>query len=396
MKTIDCFLGIILLLAPLAAFAAGDQTSSGKHGFLVYVGTYTGGPEAGVQTLKSKGIYVYRYDAAAGRWTSLGVAAETTNPSFLAVDPSRRYLYAVNELADYGGPNSGGVSAFSLDRSTGKLAFLNEVATRGADPCFVSFDKTGKYALVANYTGGSVAVFPVRANGRVGQPAAFIQHQGSSVNRSRQEGPHAHMIEVSPDNRFALAADLGLDKLLVYRFDPSHGTLAPDRPPFAKVDPGSGPRHFVFHPNGRWVYLVTEIKSTVTAFSYDPQAGALTEFQTISALPKGFRGESTAAEIAVHPSGRFLYTSNRGDDSIALFSIDAQRGTLALVAHAPAGGKTPRNFAIDPTGHYLFVANQDSNNIVAFRIDGNTGRLTPTGEVIKVPSPVSIAFVSTE
>ena len=264
------------------------------------------------------------------------------------------------------------------------------------DPCYISFDKTGKYALVANYTSGSVAVFPVEADGRLGEASAFVQHSGSSVNKDRQAGPHAHWIETTADNRFAIAADLGLDELLVYRFDAKNGTLAANDPPYAKLDPGSGPRHIAFHPNGKFVYVVNELGSSITAFSYDAGRGALKKLSTVSTLPKGFVGSNDAAEIHVHPNGRFLFASNRGNDSIAVFAIDRHTGALTPVGHFPVLGKTPRDFDIDPTGRLLFVANQDTNNISVFRIDLRSGRLTATGQELHVPSPVCLKFVADE
>lgn len=369
-----------------SSHASGAQKASASGDCLVYVGTYTGP--------KSQGIYGYRFAAATGQITPLGLLAKTTNPSFLAIDPSRRFLYAVNEIGDSQVQKSGGLSAFSIDRKTAKLTFLNEAASRGTDPCYVSLDRTGKYVLVANYTSGSVAVFPVLADGRLGDASAFVQHQGSSVNRERQEGPHAHMISVTADNRFALVADLGLDELLVYRFDANRGSLAPNDPPFAKVHPGLGPRHFAFHPNGKLVYLISEMGSAITAFSYNAASGVLHEIETVSTLPKDFKGQNDCAEISVLPSGKFLYGSNRGHDSIAVFSIDPLHGALKLVEHVSTQGKTPRNFAIDPTGSYLFAANQDSDSIVVFKIDRATGRLNPTGQKLDVPSPVCQTFVA--
>jgi 6-phosphogluconolactonase len=309
------------------------------------------------------------------------------------VHPSQRFLFAVNEISTFGGQKSGAVSAFAIDRRTGKLAFLNQVSSRGAGPCHLTVDKTGKYVLLANYEGGNVAVFPLLGNGRLGDASAFVQHQGHGVNPQRQEGPHAHSIALSPDNRFALAADLGLDELLVYRFDVARGSLAANRPPFAKLHPGAGPRHFDFSPNGKFVYVISEMGNTVTAFSYDAAQGVLRELQTISTLPRDFKGENTTAEVQVHPSGKFLYGSNRGHDSIAVFAIDARTGTLTPSEHVLTQGRTPRNFAIDPTGSYLFAANQDSNNIVVFGIDSQTGHLTPTGQVLEAPSPVCVTFV---
>jgi len=379
---------VLVGLVVWAASARASGNAAGAEKPLVYVGTYT--------VRGSQGIYAYRFDARSGELTALGLAAETTNPSFLAVDPSGRFVYAVNELSNYHGEKSGAVSAFAIDRATGKLTFLNDVSSHGAGPCYVSLDKTGKYVLVANYDSGSVAVFPRQKDGRLSPASAFVQHHGSSVNHERQEGPHAHSIEVSPDNRFALAADLGLDHLLVYRFDPAKGTLMPNDPPFAQIDPGLGPRHFAFTPNGRFVDVVSEMGSSVTAFSYDAASGVLDKLQTLSMLPKGFKGENDGAEIYVHPNGKFVYASNRGRDCIAVFAIDATKGTLTPVEDVPTQGKTPRHFALDPTGSYLFAENQDSDTIVIFRIDRSTGRLTATGHVVHVPSPVCLTFVATQ
>jgi len=400
-----CLRWIFLLLSLLTVSAAKD-TPTKKY--LLFVGTYT--------EKESKGIYAYRFDATTSELTPLGVAAETTNPSFLAIDPSRRFLYTVNEVRKYKGADSGAVSAFAINRQTGKLSLLNEVASRGADPCYIAFDKTGKFALVANYTGGSVAVFPVRndarsdarndarddarADGHIGESSAFVQHVGSSVNKERQEGPHAHWIETTPDNRFAIAVDLGLDELLVYRFDADPktkpGSLTANDPPYAKLDPGAGPRHLAFHPNGKFAYVINELQSSITAFSYDASRGELHKLKTVSTLPKGFSGSNDASEIKVHPSGKFLFASNRGHNSIAVFSIDSHTGTLTFVDHFPTQGRTPRNFEIDPTGKLLFVANQDTNNIVVLRIDPNSGRLTPTGQTLHVPSPVCLKFMAIE
>ncbi|HXY50449.1 MAG TPA: lactonase family protein [Terriglobales bacterium] len=376
----------LLAASFLAAVMPGASKAGDGNRYLLYVGTYT--------TKESRGIYAYRYDAGSGATIPLGLAAESENPSFLAIHPNRRFLYAVNELERYRGQSSGAVSAFAIDSATGRLKLLNTLPSSGADPCYLALDRTGKHLLVANYTGGSVAVFPLQGDGSLGEASAFVQHTGSSVNRERQEGPHAHWMETSPDNRFALATDLGLDEVIVYRFDAAKGTVTPSDPPFAKLNAGAGPRHFAFHPNGNYGYLVNELQSTVTVFSY--QAGALHELQTVSTLPSDFRGKNDAAEIEVDPSGRFLYTSNRGDDSIALFAIDPAKGMLTAVGFTNAGGKTPRNFTLDPTGTRLFVANQDSGNIVVFAIDQKNGRLMPTGRVLTVPSPVCLKFVTME
>jgi len=386
----DCFrfVALVLTLVFLTLFAAAAPAAK-ESKYLFYVGTYT---EEGS---KSKGVYAYRYDAATSEITPLGLAAETINPSFLAPHPNGRFLYAVNEVGNYKGPNSGGVSAFAIDHATGKLTFLNEVPTRGADPCYVTVDKTGKYVLVANYTGGSVAVFPVLADGRLGEAAAFVQHTGKGTNPERQEGPHAHSIDLSPDNRFAMVDDLGLDELLVYKFDAAKGSLTPNDPPFTKVDAGSGPRHFVLRPDGKFAYVISEMGHTVTVFSNDAANGRLTILQTITTLPKDFTGRNDDAEIQVRPDGKFLYASNRGDDSIAIYAIDQSKGTLTQVGIVHTGGKEPRSFEIDPTGSLLFAENQKSDNIAVFKIQ-KTGQLTPTGKVLEVGAPVCLKFVAVE
>jgi len=387
-SSMKIFLRSAVLVLVLTAFAAAAPAPHGKY--LFYVGTYT---EEGS---KSKGIYAYQFDPNTGQITSLGLDAETTNPSFLALHPNGKYLYAVNEVGNYKGPNSGGVSAFSIDRATGKLTFLNEVASRGADPCYITVDKTGKYVLVANYTGGSVAVFPVLPDGKLGDASAFVQHTGHGTDPKRQEGPHAHSIDLSPDNRFAMVDDLGLDELLVYKFDSAKGSLTPNDPPFAKLAAGAGPRHFVLRPDGKFAYVVAEMGHTVTVLSNDAATGKLQPLQAITTLPKDFTGRNDDAEIEVHPSGKFLYASNRGDDSIAIYAIDQSKGTLAQVAIVPTAGKEPRSFEIDPTGTLLFAENQKSDNIVVFRIDAKTGLLTPTGKVLEVGSPVCLKFLALE
>ena len=389
MKTPRVYSLLVMTLFALPFLVSGAEAaekSQVPREYLVYIGTYTGP--------KSQGIYAYRFDSATGRLSPLGLAAETANPSFLAVDPSRRFLYTVNEVSNFQGQKSGAVSAFALDRTSGKLRFLNQVSSRGADPCYVSLDRTGKFVMVANYSSGNVAVFPMLADGRLGEASAFVQHHGHSVNPQRQEGPHAHMIETSPDNRFVLTTDLGLDEVLVYRFDAVKGTLTPNDPPFGKVPAGAGPRHFTFSPSGKFVYVISEMGSSMTTFSYDAARGALDELQTISTLPKDFKGRNDDAEVAVHPSGKFLYGSNRGHDSIAVFAMDTQKGTLTPIEDVSTRGKEPRNFAIDPTGKYLIAANQNSDSLAVFRIDAQSGRLTPTGQVLEVGSPVCVTFVA--
>jgi 6-phosphogluconolactonase len=373
----------------LPSQAQTPEKSAGKGQYIAYVGTYTA-------KTSSKGIYAYRFDPEKGQLTAIGVAAETADPSFLAVHPNGKYLYAVNEISTFNGGAGGAVSAFSIAAKTGALQFLNQVPTRGAGPCHVSVERNGAYVLVANYDGGSIASFAVRDDGSLGTASGFVQHSGSGPNKERQEGPHAHWIGTSPDNRFALAVDLGLDQVLVYGFDSSKGIFTPMLSGFAKVKPGAGPRHLAFHPNGKFAYVLNEMDSSVTVFSYQAKNGAFSSLETISAVPKDYAGRKEAAEIAVHPSGKFLYTSNRGHDSIAIFEINPAIGTLKSLGQVLSGGKTPRHFAIDPTGMYLLAENQESNNVVVFHIDPATGNLTPTGQTIEVPSPVCITFVAAQ
>ena len=396
-----CLQWIFLLLLSLVAVTMSAAKDSPKDKYLLFVGTYT--------QKESKGIYAYRFDAASSELTPLGVAAETTNPSFLTIDPSHRFLYAVNEVQKYKGADSGAVSAFAINRETGKLSLLNEVASRGADPCYIALDKTGKYLLVANYTGGNVAVFPIHADGRLGESSAVLQDVGTlGPVKERQEAPHSHWIEASAHNRFVYVSDLGLDRVLIYRFDATNGTLTKGEASAAKsgssnasdffsatLAPGTGPRHAAFSGNGNFMYVLGELDSSVTVFANNARE-TFRSVQRISALPAGFSGHNDAAEIAIHPNGKYLYTSNRGHDSIALFSIDSHTGTLTLVDHFPTQGKAPRNFEIDPTGKFLFVANQETNNIVVFRIDPNSGRLTSTGQTLQVPSPVCLKFMAVE
>jgi 6-phosphogluconolactonase len=385
------FLLLFFVSAPelWLAQAQTPEKSAAQGQYIAYVGTYTA-------KTNSKGIYALRFDAEKGQLTSIGVAAETADPSFLAVHPNGKYLYAVNEISTFNGGAGGAVSAFSISAKTGALKFLDQVPTRGAGPCHVSVDKSGAYVLVANYDGGSIASFAVHEDGSLGTASGFVQHSGSGPNQERQEGPHAHWIGTSPDNRFALAVDLGLDQVIVYGFDSSKGIFTPMLSGFAKVKPGAGPRHLAFHPNGKFAYVLSEMDSSVTVFSYQAKKGAFSSLETISALPKDYAGRKEAAEIAVDPSGKFLYTSNRGHDSIAIFEINPAKGTLKSLGRVLSGGQTPRHFAIDPTGTYLLAENQESNTIVVFHIDPTTGNLTPTGQTIEVPSPVCITFVAAQ
>jgi len=361
--------------------ALGVATPPAKGQYIAYVGTYTNQRP----TPKSKGIYAYRFDARTGKFTSIGLAAETPNPSFVVVHPNRKFLYAVNEAPQ------GTVSAFAIDAATGMLKPLNSASSKGSGPCHLSIDRTGKWLFAANYDSGSVASFPLKADGSLGEAVSAVQHQGSSVNRQRQAGPHAHEAVVSPDNNLLFVPDLGMDKVMIYRIG-ADGVLTPNTPPFIAVPPGAGPRHIAFSPSGKQAYVMTEMADSVIAFDYDGKGGAK-EIQTVSAAPADFTGVKSGAEIAVHPNGRFLYASNRNHNSIAIFAIDAT-GKLTAAGNVSAMGRTPRFFGLDPTGAYLIAANQDSDNIVAFKIDQKTGGLiSPPGDILEIASPVCIAFV---
>ncbi len=339
-------------------------------------------------------IYLSQFDAKTGALSEPRVVADAIRPNFLEIHPNSTRMYVCSREPQTGRDARGVVIAYSIDQSTGDLQRLNSLDTGGPGPAHVTVDHTGQMAVVANYTGGSVAAFRLHEDGRLAQRTAFIQHEGSSVNKQRQSEPHAHSVNFSPDNRVVVAADLGLDKVMIYRADPATGKLSPNDPPFAKVAPGSGPRHFAFHPSGKYGYVINEISSTVTAFDYDAKTSALREIQTISTLPEGYTGESTTAEVQVHPSGDFLYGSNRGHDSIAAFRIDPATGKLTLIEIEPGQGKTPRNFRIDPTGGYLFAANQGSDAVAVLRIDKKSGALSPTGVAVKVPAPMCVRFVA--
>jgi len=378
--------GLVLAFGMLHALGVSKKATAAEHPMFVYFGTYTGN--------KSHGIYVSRFDLNKGQLSSPELAAESKNPSFLALHPNGRFLYAAGEVAEFQGKLEGVVSAFELDSRTGKLALLNQASSRGSGPCHVSLDKTGRCLLVANYGSGSIAVLPVQENGRLAEASTVIQHHGSSINSQRQEGPHAHFITSEPNNRFVLACDLGLDKVLVYRLDSTRAELASNDPPSAALKPGSGPRHLAFHPNGRFVYVINEMASTVTAFDYDSARGRLKELQTVSTLPDGFKGNNSCAEIQIHPSGRFVYGSNRGHNSIAVFAVDSSTGNLKLIAHQPTQGKTPRHFALDPSARWMLVENQDSDNVHLFEVDDTTGQMKPTDKSIEVGAPVCVVFAT--
>ena len=370
----------------LGAPAKKPMTASSSF---VYVGTYTG--------TGSKGIYSYHFDPRTGMLTPIGVAAEQANPSFLVTDPHHRFLYAVTEMGDEPGAKSykknGVISSYSIDSKSGALTFLNKVDALGGGSCHLVVDKTGKMLFVANYGSGSVASFALKPDGSIGEKTGFDQHSGSSIDPARQKGPHAHAVVLSPDNRFLFVPDLGMDQIKIYRVDAAKGAFAPNDPAFATVKAGLGPRHFTFGRGARFAYVVCEMGSSVAVFAYNPEKGSLTPVQTIANLPADFKGVDNSAEIAVDRSGRFLYASNRGNDSITVFAIDAVKGTLTSVQVVPTQGKIPRNFALDPSGKFLLAANQNSNQIVAFAINPTNGQLKPTGQVMDVAAPVSILFV---
>lgn len=365
------------------------MTSATNNDQIVYIGTYTR-TEPHVQG-KAAGIYAYRLDSGSGALEHLSAAAGAVNPSFLAVDATRRYLYAVEELDVYEGQPGGAVSAFAIDQSTSALTLLNHQPTHGANPCYVGIDNSGRYALVANYSGGNVSVFPIEADGALAPASTTVQHAGIATHH---DGPHAHSIVATPDSRYLLAPDCGLDRIFIYRLDIERGTLIANDPPFVMLAPGAGPRHLAFHPSGNTLFSINERNSTLTAFAYEPDGAVLRVLQTVSTLPDDFTGKNTCADIHIHPSGRFLYGSNRGHDSIAIFAVDAETMQLRALGHVSTAGRTPRNFGIDATGTFLLVANQDTDTVVTFRIDQATGALAATGEITSVPSPVCVRIIA--
>lgn len=367
------------LLAAALAILAMSSTNAADTRYWVYIGT------------NGKEIHKLEFDTGTGALASKGVVAETPRPSFLAVHPTKRFLYAVGEVNAIGSKKGGGLVAFALDPATGNLSKLNEQSSGGAGPCHLVVDATGKCVLAANYGGGSACVLPIRLDGTLGEASAFVQHQGSSMNPSRQMEPHAHSINLDPANKFAFVADLGTDEVIVYRFDPDKGTLI--RTGAYNTTKGAGPRHFAFHPGGKHAFVINELDSTLDAMSYDPATGKLTRTDSKTTLPVGFTGTNYPAEVQVHPSGKFIYGSNRGHDSIAAFAFDATTGKLTPVGHATEGIKVPRNFGIDPTGKFALVANQDGNSVAVFRIDPATGKLSPTDQKVAVGKPVCVKFV---
>jgi 6-phosphogluconolactonase len=371
------------------ALGAPVKTATAAASDFVYVGTYT--------STGSKGIYSYRFDAKTGQLTPIGVAAEQVNPSFLATDPHHRFLYAVTEMGNEKGAGSyktnGSISSYTINPKTGALTFLNKVDALGGGPCHLVVDKTGKMLFVANYGSGSVASFAIKPDGSIGDKTGFDQHSGSSIDPARQKGPHAHAVVLSPDNRFLFVPNLGTDQVKIYKVDAANGTFTPNDPPFATVKAGLGPRHFTFGRGAKFAYVLCEMGSSVAVFAYNPVKGSLTPVETVSNLPADFKGVDNSAEIAVDRSGRYLYASNRGHDSITVYAVDPVKGTLKSVQVVPTQGKIPRNFVLDLSGKYLLAANQNTSQIVTFSVDATTGQLKPTGQVTDVPAPVDILFV---
>lgn len=351
----------------------------------VYIGTYTWN--------ESEGIYVYGLDSSSGTLTYESVQTGLENPTFLAIEPRRRYLYAVSEIHEYDEQPCGVVSAFGIDPTTGELNYLNRQPSGGAEPCHLSVDATGKYVLVANYTGGSVAVFPIRENGELGEISDLVHHEGFSVNKERQTSPHPHSVMIEPTNRYVFVPDLGIDRVMIYRLDLDNGQLIPNTQAYVRVQAGAGPRHFDFHPSLKFAYVINELDSTLTAFAYDESNGSLDEIQSVSTLPNDFEGVSHCADVHVHPSGKFIYGSNRGHDSIAMFHIAEKSGLLTYLGCESTQGRTPRNFALDSAGTYLYAANHDSDNIVTFQIDEETGRLKSTGKIADTPTASCLKIV---
>ena len=371
-----------IFFCALALFALA--TTASAENFLVYFGTYT--------NALSRGIYVSRLDSDTGKLSAPELAAITPNPCFLAISPDQKYLYAANSVKTYNDKNTGAISAFDINKISGRLECLNMVSSGGVGPCHVSVDATEKTLFVANYGGGNVKSIPLNP-GTMADGGNFFQFHGSGVNASRQSSPHAHFMTADPSNHFALACDLGTDKVMIYKL--TDGILTPNNPPFATVPPGSGARHLAFSHDGKFAFVISEMACTITTFAWDSEKGKLDLVETISALPPdvAVQNSFTAAEILVSPSGKFVYATIRGHDSVSVFAADAQSGKLTFVQNISAGGKVPRGLGIDPTGRWLITANQKSDNAVEFAIDAKTGKLSPTGQELEIGSPVDVKFV---
>ncbi|MDI9550045.1 MAG: lactonase family protein [Chloroflexota bacterium] len=369
------------------------MTESNPDVFWVFAGAYTR-REPHVDG-KSKGIHVLRFDTALGELRPLFDIPGLDNPSYVALHPQGQFLYAVNEISDYQGKAAGAVSAYRVDPAAGSFELLNEQSTHGGSPSYITVDREGRHVLVSNYGGGSAAVLPVRSDGSLGSVSDLVHHQGSSVHLPRQDAPHPHSINLDPEERYAFVPDLGIDKVMIYRYDGENGKLlANNEQPWARVKSGAGPRHLAFHPRAGFAYVINELDSTISAYRRDSEKGTLTELQTVSTLPEGFQGRNTCADIHVHPSGRFVYGSNRGHDSIAVFAFDEKSGHLSLREHVSTQGSCPRGFALDPSGRYLLAANQNSDTIVVFSIDAKSGAVRPTGVRAEASTPVCIKLLA--
>ena len=374
-----------LSLLTAAASHAGDN-------YLVYFGTNTNAKNG------SKGIYVARFNSSSGELTKPELAAEAGNPGFLAIHPSKNTLFAIGDVTGPDGKKGGGISSFAIDAKSGKLTLINQSSAVGSGPCHVNVDATGQMAALANYGSGSVASYSISADGKLSEPASFIQHEGSSVDPKRQTGPHAHSVNFSPDNRFAFACDLGLDKVLIYKVDPASGKLTPNEPAFTKTPAGGGPRHLAFHPSGKFVFVNNEMAMTETVFAYDTATGAMTEIETVSTLPEADRGKPglSTAETLAHPNGKNVYVSNRTHDTIAVFACDPATGKLTLIQNVPVEGQIPRNICLDPSGKWLIAAHQNSGTAALFKVSPEDGKLTFTGIKVEVPGSICVRFLAVD
>jgi len=379
MKKISSFFLAFLIIANTFTNAQNKPQKKMNNNFHLLVGTYTSG--------KSEGIYVYKFNTLTGEFTAESIAKNVKNPSFLAISPNEKFVYSVGET-----DKNGAVYAFAFDKKSGNLTQLSTQSSNGNYPCHAAIDKTGKWVIVGNYGAGSLTVLPVEANGGLGKPTQTIQHEGKGINLERQESPHVHSINIAPNNVDVFVADLGIDKLVTYSLDAKTGILSKGNPPFTKLEDGTGPRHFIMHPNGKFAYVIQELSSQITAFDY--KKGSLTAKQSISTLPADYKGTNSCADIHISPDGKFLYGSNRIHDSIVIYSIDQKTGKLTYITNESTKGKKPRNFMIDPTGNYVLVANQETDNIVIFKRDAQKGTLIPTGQEILVPNPVCLKMIS--
>ena len=361
-----------------------NQNNTSSNPFL-YVGTYTGG--------NSGGIYTCRFDTATGKLEPIGVKEGVENPSYLAIDAKRLRLYAVNEVSDFNGQPGGSVSAFAIHAASGELSLINQQYSHGGAPCYLTLNDEGRYLYVVNYSGGNVIAFPIQEDGAVGEAADIATHSGRSLNPERQDYPHPHSIVLDPANNYAFVPDLGIDKVMQYVIDRNSGQLSPSQSPWVDIKPGSGPRHMLFHPSGKYAYIINELSSTISVCTYDPQQGALRVFQTIPTVPEGYAGENTAAGIHLTPSGKVLFGSNRGHDSVACYAVDQETGALSVSDFVHTQGRTPRGFTVDTSGTFLLVANQDSDSIVTFSVDEGNGTLVPKGQPVRIPSPVCLKMV---